>query len=136
MKSYLAIGVPGLLLGFFLSNIGFWSWGEVHKMFVFGDPRLFLTFGGGVALTALGLWLVRGRVSPAPRPIHGGTVLGALMFGVGWALTGACPGIVMVQLAHGYLPALATLGGILAGTAVYPLVHARWFRWNAYSCDA
>jgi uncharacterized membrane protein YedE/YeeE len=125
----------GLALGFALSWMGFAEWGEVHRMFTFADLRLLFTFAGGVTLTGLGL-LVLGRRSVFPgRPIHRGTLAGGALFGAGWAITGACPGASLVQLGEGQLAALATVGGIFLGTALYQRLQPRFFRWNRGGCD-
>ncbi len=135
-RTLLASSVVGLMLGFGLSRIGFASWTEVHRMFTFGSLRMLLTFGTACVLL-VGFWrlLERGGVHFAPRPIHPGTIAGSLLFGAGWALAGACPAIALVQLGEGNLSAVATLAGILAGNALYPLVHRRAFRWSAASCS-
>jgi uncharacterized membrane protein YedE/YeeE len=125
----------GLLLGFSLSWMGFADFGQVHRMFTFADLRLFLTFMAGVALTgAAFLLLARGHILQQ-RPIHKGTLVGGLLFGAGWALTGACPGAALVQLGEGQLAALVTLAGIFGGAAIYRRVHARWFRWDRGGCN-
>lgn len=115
----------GLLLGFSLSHIGFSDFGEVHRMFVFADLRLLLTFAGAVALSAVGFFLLGPRPAFAARRIQRGTVAGGVLFGAGWAVCGACPGIVLVQLGEGRLQALLTLGGILGGTFLYQAVQRR-----------
>jgi len=127
--------IYGLLFGFVLSRIGFSSFDEVHKMFVFADLRLLFTFAGSVAVLAVAYGLLARAANPPERPLHKGSVVGGLLFGAGWALTGACPAIVMVQLGEGQLIAVATFAGILVGTWFYPKVHARYFRWDVGSCD-
>ena len=130
-------GLMGVLLGFVLSRIGFSSWDEVHRMFTFQDLRLTLTFGG--AVVALGIaWIVITRTTGAtwgPRRFHRGTLVGGALFGAGWAIAGACPGIVLVQVGEGQLGALCTLGGIVLGNAIYAFVHERWLRFPAQSCN-
>jgi uncharacterized membrane protein YedE/YeeE len=130
--------ITGILLGFALSRIGFSSWDEVHRMFTFADLRLLFTFMFAVALLALAwrvvLRLSRQRPSWPERAVHKGTVAGGVLFGVGWALSGACPGVALVQLGEGQLGALWTLGGILVGNHVYAVVHEKYLRWPAASC--
>lgn len=130
------LAAVGLFFGFALSNIGFSDWGEVHRMFTFQDLRLVLVFGGAVFLIGVGLAvLVKDARARFLRPIHPGTAPGGVLFGIGWALSGACPSIVLVQLGEGQLPALLTLSGALMGTFSYGWVHRRWFRWDPGSCD-
>lgn len=126
----------GLLLGFALVRIGFTDFDQVHRMFVFADLRLLFTFAGGVALTMVGLALAGRRQAFAPRPLHKGVVPGGVLFGIGWAITGVCPGVALVQIGEGKLAGLWALGGIAAGAALYPLIHQRWLRFDRASCES
>ena len=138
MSVLLRTAALGIALGFALSRIGFSSWDEVYRMFTFESPRMLLAFIVGVSLLMLAWPLVRrfSRAPPrwSPRPIHRGTLLGGLMFGVGWALSGACPSIALVQLGEGQAAALFTLAGIFVGNWLYSWAHERYFRWSAGSC--
>jgi uncharacterized protein len=122
----LANSVFGLLLGFSLSHIGFGDFGEVHRMFTFADLRLVLTFAGAVALCAAGFVALSRRWRFVPRPAQAASAVGGVVFGLGWALSGACPGIVLVQLGEGRMMAGLTLGGIFAGTWLFGLAQRRW----------
>lgn len=132
----LVLGGIGLLMGFFLSRIGFASWDEVHAMFTFSSLRLVLAFLTGVVVL-WPTWRFIARRTGArwsPRSIHRGTLAGGVLFGFGWALSGACPSIALVQLGEGQLGAGLTLIGILAGNFLYSMVHDRFFRWSTQSC--
>jgi uncharacterized membrane protein YedE/YeeE len=118
--------VFGLLLGFSLSHIGFGDFAEVHRMFTFADLRLLLTFAGAVALCAAGFAALSRRWRFTARPAHAASAVGGVVFGLGWALSGACPGIVLVQLGEGRMLAGLTLGGILGGTWLFGLAQRRW----------
>jgi uncharacterized protein len=132
-------GLVGLLMGVALSRIGFTDWDEVHRMFTFADLRLLFAFAGSVAILAVG-WKVitkmRGGDKPGwnPRLIHNGTLAGGALFGAGWALSGACPSIALVQLGEGQLGALATLAGIVGGNWLYGVIHQRYLGWSTGSC--
>jgi hypothetical protein len=136
MRAHGVAGAAGLLLGFSLSRIGFADYGELHRMFVFDDLRMFLVFAGAVGLSLLGFLLYDRRLFSPTRRVHPGTVPGGILFGLGWALCGACPAVPLVQLGHGRLPALATLAGVVIGTLLYRWVHARLFRWDSGSCES
>jgi uncharacterized membrane protein YedE/YeeE len=124
----------GLLFGFGLSRMGFGDFAQVHAMFVFGDLRLFLGFCGGVALSMMG-FLALTKIRTIPRKnLTPGTVIGGVLFGVGWALTGACPSIALIQIGRGYMPAVATLVGVVVGVWIYPRFHRRWIPWKLESC--
>ncbi len=129
--------LPGLLLGFVLHFVGFTNFDEVHRMFLLVDLRLILTFAVAVAVTSLGLHAVRKqeRSRLSRGRMHPGIIPGAALFGIGWALTGACPGVVFAQLGEGQLLALVSLAGVLAGNAIYGYVHRRYFVWDTGSCE-
>lgn len=136
MRARLFTLMTGLFLGFSLSRIGFSSWDEVHKMFVFSDTRLFSAFCFAALFLGLAWWMIQrftGEKWPA-RKIHPGTLWGGALFGIGWALCGACPSIALVQLGEGQLAALITLCGLFFGNWLYSVVHERYFRWSARGC--
>lgn len=69
-------------------------------------------------------WLKKPTVSGKPldwKPVSfiPERILGALVFGVGWALSGACPGTALVQIGEGKFMAIATVLGILLGAWLY-----------------
>jgi uncharacterized protein len=132
----LRFALPAFLFGVALHFIGFSDFDEVHAMFSLADPRLFLTFGLAVVVTSAALHLARApqRAKLARGPLHPGILPGAALFGIGWALTGACPGVVFAQLGEGQLITIATLLGIFAGNGLYGLVHRRFFTWDTGSC--
>ena len=117
MDSIAALCV-GTLLGASLSLIGFTDYGELHRMLTFQDARMFLVFAGAVVGTGILLFGLRHVRSLPPRPFSPRVVVGGLLFGVGWAVTGACPGAAFAQLGEGKLWALCTLAGIGIGTAM------------------
>lgn len=136
VRSGVVLGAIGLFMGFALSRIGFASWDEVHAMFTFSSWRLILAFLTGV-LVLVPAWRLIHRLTGAtwsPRKIHRGTLAGGVLFGFGWAISGACPSIALVQLGEGQFGALLTLGGIFLGNFLYSVVHDRYFRWSTQSC--
>lgn len=105
----------GLGLGYSLTRIGFADFEAVQSMFLLTDLRLILTFAGGVALSFLGFRLFARRVALDTKGLHPGLIPGAVLFGTGWAITGACPGVALVQLGAGQWLAAFTLLGLLIG---------------------
>jgi len=128
----------GACFGFALSRIGFSSWDEVHRMFVFGELRMLLAFALSIPIASAAWFLCRrlfpDRVKFRVRPIHKGTLAGGGLFGAGWALSGACPSIALVQLGEGQLAAVLTIAGIFAGNWLYAYIHQRYLRWGTGSC--
>lgn len=122
-RSPLRTIAPGLVLGFTVARLGFADFGELHRMLLFRDPRLLLAFATAVGLSVVGFALLRHRLKLGPVAFRRGTVPGAILFGVGWALTGACPGVALVQVGQGLWLAGLSLGGILLGA----WLQSRWF---------
>ncbi len=125
----------GLVFGFVLSRLGFSDYGEIHLMFTFASWNLTLAFALAVVVIWMGFRVGKSPEDHAPRRIHSGTLPGGVLFGVGWALCGACPSIALVQLGEGRGTALVTLAGIVAGTWVYTPIHRRFFGWPTESCS-
>ncbi|KPK71125.1 MAG: hypothetical protein AMJ84_06545 [Acidithiobacillales bacterium SM23_46] len=132
---HIRYGATGLILGIVLSSVGFTDFGEVHKMFTFTDLRLLFVFAGAVALAAAAFALLARQHRIERKRIHPGTIPGSILFGMGWAVTGACPAIALVQFGQGYLPAAITILGVVGGVALYQAVHRAFFRWDSGACQ-
>lgn len=133
-RQRIAAAAFGTLLGFSLSWIGFTNYGEVHKMFTFADWRMFLVFACGVALTTIGLRFVPASRRLPQRRWHSGVAIGSVAFGLGWALSGACPGVMFAQLGEGQLPALVSLSGAVAGSKLMGWINAKYWPVDSGSC--
>jgi hypothetical protein len=126
--------VLGTVFGFILSRSGAADYGFIQGMFLFTEFQLYGILAVGVAVTAPGIWLIkrRGRtlfgrpVSIELKTLHRGNIVGGMLFGVGWSLTGMCPGPILVNIGEGKLYALAALAGALIGAGLlgsfYPVV--------------
>jgi uncharacterized membrane protein YedE/YeeE len=124
--------VFGTVFGFALSRSGASDYNYIQKMFLFQDIQLYGIIGTGIAVTAPGLWLLKRRGTTAageaikikPKPFHRGNAVGGILFGIGWSMTGMCPGPILVNVGEGKLYALAALAGTLFGAyllgASYP----------------
>ncbi len=136
MRNFMVLAL-GVAFGVVLSRSGAADYGYIQAMFLFEDFQLYGILATAVAVTLPGLMGLKrfGRtVSGEPlhvqsKPRHAGNVVGGLLFGIGWSITGMCPGPVAVNLGEGKLYALAAFVGVLAGTyllgALYPRLQAR-----------
>lgn len=133
----------GAAFGFVLGRNGAADFDAIRDMFLFRSFHLFGVAIVSTALTSLGLLAIRrltrrgadGRIRWGSRSIHRGTAWGAAVFGVGWGVTGTCPGTALVQLGQGHLIAAATVMGIVAGMVLRDVVNRRFLRWESPSCD-
>jgi uncharacterized membrane protein YedE/YeeE len=124
----------GVAFGFVVSGIGFTRYDALLDMFTFNDTRMFLAFAGAVALSILAYRVLRGRRPMPRRRMHKGTVPGALAFGVGWVICGACPSIAFAQLGQGKLWALFSLAGMVGGAVLFERLNRRFWHLGRDSC--
>ena len=98
------------------------------------DPSLLLVLGGAVVLSTLGFRLVFKRCAPLwdslfhlplTRAIDRPLVLGSALFGIGWGLSGYCPGPAIASLGFGNPEALWVVPSIVAGAALQRWTHYR-----------
>lgn len=111
----------GLVFGVTLSWAGMSSPDVIREALLFHEGYLFFMFASAVATAAVGQALLR-RVRGAgerltfPRErVERRHLTGALLFGIGWGVSNACPGPVATQLGQGVPWGLATFAGILGG---------------------
>jgi hypothetical protein len=124
--------IAGLALGYTVANIGFGDYTELNHMFTFQDLRMLFAFAGAVAIIVVAFALL--RVRRTPGHIHAGVLPGAVLFGTGWAISGGCPAIPIIQVASGYLPALITIVGVIVGIRLCHWANARYFHLDRGSC--
>lgn len=131
-ESWLGSNIKYLLLGS-LTGIVFikaeiLSWYRIQEMFRLDSFHMYGVIGSAVVTGALSVFFIRklgiktiqGETVVLPkRTFHKGQVLGGLIFGFGWAITGACPGPLFAQIGAGYPVVVVTLASALAGTWVY-----------------
>jgi hypothetical protein len=133
MKNLYAL-LLGICFGVVLVKSEVCSWFRIQKMFRFEEAHMYLVIGAAVVVGALSVLLLRclGPRTAQGQPVQirrkgftKGTVLGGLLFGMGWAVTGACPGPIYAQLGSGAYPALATFAGAFAGAYLYAWLRPR-----------
>lgn len=136
LRIHLIYSLMGLLMGIVLSAIGFADYDELFKMFTFANTRMLFAFASGVGIAAAVFVILRvSKLIQLEKKIyHPGTIMGSILFGYGWVLCGACPGIALIQLGQGKLPALVTLLGIFIGVRTYRFLHERYFQWDTGTC--
>ena len=134
-RQHIYFAFLGLAMGYCLERIGFGDFGEVHRLFVFEDVRMLFTFMGAVVIAMLGFFVIARGQAITSRPYHKGSIVGGILFGVGWAITGACPSAVMIYIGAGHLAAVATIAGMFAGMLIYNKLKPRYFRWSTGGCE-
>lgn len=137
-ESWLGSNLKYLLLGA-LTGIVFikaeiMSWYRIVEMFRFESFHMYGVIGSAVATGAVSVWLIRklglrtiqGEQLVLPtKKFQKGQIIGGFLFGLGWALTGACPGPLFAQIGSGFTVVAVTLLSAIAGTWVYGLIRHR-----------
>lgn len=130
MKNIIYLFV-GIMFGLALTKGEAISWFRMQEMFHFQGFQIYGIFITAVSIGALSILLLRragirarnGEAIDTPKnEYHHGLIFGGLIFGFGWALTGACPGPLYAQIGAGYLVTVITFLSALLGTWVYAKV--------------
>lgn len=125
--------IMGAFFGLILTKAQVISWFKIRDMFYFREPDLYLIIASAVATAMLSLYLIRRFARPGPdgkvpaipeKRMDKGKFLGGLIFGIGWFVTGTCPGPVYAQIGTGEYMALVTLAGALLGAFVFSRVRS------------
>jgi len=121
--------VIGILFGIVMTKSEAISWFRIQEMFRFQSFHMYGIIGVAVVVGVLIHQLVkkgviknsRGEtISLADKPkTYIASILGGTCFGLGWALTGACPGPLYTLLGHGYWIILVVIGSALLGALAY-----------------
>ncbi|HZG00630.1 MAG TPA: DUF6691 family protein [Chitinophagales bacterium] len=124
----------GMLFGLALVKGEAVSWYRMQEMFHFQGFQIFGIFMTAVPVAALGVWLFKRfnvtsadgtPVQPRKKLFNKGTVFGSALFGIGWGLTGACPGPIYIQIGAGYWVSIVLLLSALGGTWTYAFFRSR-----------
>lgn len=127
--------LSGTLFGFVAVKSEIISWYRIQEMFRFDSFHMYGVIGSAVIVAALSLWLLkRSGVSsltgerinvPAKAPNYRAYVYGGTSFGIGWALTGACPGPILVLVGAGFPAFLVVFASAVLGTWTYGSLRSR-----------
>lgn len=130
----------GALFGIAVAKSGAADFDAMVRMFRFEEAHLFLVAIVTTLTGALGLFvLFRSRLGEGVRvvlrSVHVGSVPGGVLFGVGWGLSGSCPGTVLVQIGRGHVIAVLTLSGIVIGNWLFERYASGRFGLTRDSCS-
>jgi len=121
----------GLLFGIVLIKSEVVSWFRIQEMFRLQAFHMYGIIGSAIVVAMVSIMLIKRfnikTISGEPviipqKTFNWGNVYGGLIFGFGWAITGACPGPLFAQVGGGFAVVLVTLLSAIAGTWVYGLL--------------
>jgi uncharacterized membrane protein YedE/YeeE len=128
LLKYTAVGI---VLGIVFVKAEIISWFRIQEMFRLQSFHMYGVIGSAVAVSALSVWLIKRfgiralsgeKIEFHKKQYHKGQIIGGLIFGSGWALTGACPGPLFAQIGTGAFVAAVMILSAVAGTWVYGLL--------------
>lgn len=120
--------VLGVLFGIVFVKAELISWFRIQEMFRLQSFHMFGVIGSAVVVGMISVWLIKRfklktfsgeEIVFHPKKFNKGQIYGGLIFGAGWAITGACPGPLFAQIGTGATVVIVTLLSAIAGTWVY-----------------
>lgn len=120
--------VVGVLFGIVFVKAEVISWFRIQEMFRLQSFHMYGVIGSAVVTGMISILLIKKfniktiygeKISIAPKQFNKGQIYGGVLFGFGWAITGACPGPLFAQIGTGALAVLVTLISAIFGTWVY-----------------
>ena len=123
--------LAGIFFGVVLTKGEAISWYRMQEMFHFQSFHMFGIFMTAIPVGAISVLLIKkfniktaqGETVHIHSKVYDkGIIFGSLIFGFGWALTGACPGPLYAQLGSGVLVTIVTIAAALFGTWTYALL--------------
>ncbi|GAC1310098.1 MAG: YeeE/YedE thiosulfate transporter family protein [Mucilaginibacter sp.] len=134
MKSIKFI-IAGIVFGIVMTKSEAISWYRIQEMFRFQSFHMYGIIGTAVILGIISVYVIKrfrlrddqGNVLVFHNKDKRWTkyIVGGIIFGLGWALTGACPGPMFVNIGYGYFTMIIVIIGALLGTYLYGLLKSR-----------
>lgn len=126
--------LAGLFFGIVLIKSEAISWFRMQEMFRLQSFHMYGLLGSAVITGIISVWLIKKfklktihgePIAFTPKKFNKGNVYGGLLFGFGWAVTGACPGPLFAQIGSGFTVVIVTLLSAVLGTWVYGRVREK-----------
>ncbi|MBA5630090.1 DUF6691 family protein [Moheibacter lacus] len=120
--------IVGILFGIVFVKSEVISWFRIQEMFRLESFHMYGIIGSAVIVGMISVFLIKKLniktiygepIKIAPKSFNKGQIYGGLIFGFGWAITGACPGPLFAQIGTGATVIIVTLLSAIAGTWVY-----------------
>ena len=120
--------VLGILFGFIFIKAEVISWFRIQEMFRLQSFHMYGIIGSAILVAMISIFIIKKfniktiygeEIIFHKKKFNKGQIYGGLIFGFGWALTGACPGPLFAQIGTGATVVVVTLFSAIAGTWVY-----------------
>ncbi|MCF6167728.1 DUF6691 family protein [Lutibacter sp.] len=128
---YIKFFLVGILFGIVMTKAEIISWYRIYEMFKFQSFHMYGIIGSAIILGMISMFLFRKKmvrtfegndinVTPKKKGLYR-NLLGGILFGLGWALAGACPGPMFVLIGKGVVSILVVIFGATLGAFLYGL---------------
>lgn len=120
--------IVGILFGIVFVKAEVISWFRIQEMFRLQSFHMYGIIGSAIVVGMISVFLIKKfniktiygePIKISPKEFNKGQIYGGLIFGFGWAITGACPGPLFAQIGTGATVIAITLLSAIAGTWVY-----------------
>lgn len=120
--------IVGIIFGILFVKAGVVSWFRIQEMFRMQSFHMYGIIGSAVLTAMISVFIIKKfniktiygeKITIATKTFNKGQIYGGLLFGFGWALTGACPGPLFAQIGLGATVISITLLSAIFGTWVY-----------------
>jgi uncharacterized protein len=110
------------------------SWFRIQEMFRLQSFHMYGVIGSALLVGMISVWIIKRfnlksidaeAITFPVKHFHKGQIFGGLLFGFGWALTGACPGPLFAQIGAGFSVVIVGLFSAIAGTWVYGVLQSK-----------
>lgn len=121
--------IYGIIFSIILIKVEAVSWFRIQEMFYFQSFHMFGVLFSAIGVALVGVQLIKirnkslnenNKIPFQPKPLRWkANLIGGVLFGIGWAITGACPGPIYALIGLNIFPAIVVLFGALLGTFLY-----------------
>lgn len=124
----------GILFGIIFVKAEIISWFRIQEMFRLQSFHMYGVIGSAVVVGIISVYLIKKfniktiygePIHFHPKTFNKGQIYGGLLFGLGWAITGACPGPLYAQIGAGYTVVIITLLSAILGTWFYGYIREK-----------
>ena len=123
--------IVGIVFGIVFVKAEIISWFRIQEMFYLQSFFMYGVIGTAVMVGMVSIWIIKRfniktvsgeAITFTDKKFSKGQIYGGLLFGIGWAITGACPGPLFAQVGSGFLVVVLTFISAVGGTWVYGLL--------------
>ena len=134
MRNFLALLI-GIFLGIIFMKAEVLSWFRIQEMFAFQSFHMYGIIGSAIAVGALSVWIIRKAQTKSiegnvielneKAPNYKSAYIGGTIFGLGWAMTGACPGPMYALVGSGTTVFLISIVMGILGVLAYAALRSK-----------